>query len=387
FKFINDTLGHSIGDALLQGVARRLRSITRGEDTVSRIGGDEFTLISEVQNVEDASKIAEKILEVIARPFEIEGQELYVTTSVGIAIYPEDGSDEDTLLKSADGAMYRAKSLGRNNYQLCTAEMNEKAMERLSLERDLRGALDRQEFLLHYQPQVDLASGEIIGLEALLRWQHPKRGLVPPASFIPVAEDTRLIFDIGEWVLQKACEQVRDWQIAGLGNIRVAVNLSARQFQHRGLVSQIADILDRTALMPKLLELEITESMAVHNTEWSLKMIQELRSLGIRISMDDFGTGYSSLNYLRQFRIDTLKIDREFLLGVPTKKSSSTIVAAIIHMARGLDMRVIAEGVETESQRTFLEREGCDAIQGFVFSEPLPVEELTELLRRHQQET
>lgn len=381
FKFINDTLGHSVGDALLQGVARRLRSITRGEDTVSRMGGDEFTLISEVQNVDDASRIAEKILHVIARPFEIEGQELYVTTSIGISIYPDDGEDEDTLLKSADGAMYRAKSLGRNNYQLCTPEMNEKAMERLTLERDLRGALERKELLLHYQPQFDLRTGKILGLEALLRWEHPTRGMIPPASFIPVAEDTRLIFEIGEWVLHQACEHARDWQIAGLGNIRVAVNLSARQFQHRGLVSVVAGILDRTALMPELLELEITESMAVHNTEWSLKMIEDFRSMGLRISMDDFGTGYSSLNYLRQFKIDTLKIDREFLLDIPGKKSSSTIVAAIIRMARGFDMQVIAEGVETESQREFLEREGCHGAQGFLFSKPLPVDELTVLLR------
>ena len=384
FKFINDTLGHSVGDALLQGVARRLRSITRGEDTVSRMGGDEFTLISEVRSVEDAGKIAEKVLEVVSRVFEIEGHELYVTTSIGIAIFPEDGENEDTLLKSADGAMYRAKSLGRNNYQLCTPEMNDRAMERLTLERDLRGALARDEFRLHYQPQISLENGRIIGLEALLRWNHGVRGMISPSDFIPIAEDTRLIFEIGEWVLEQACEQAREWQISGLGDIRVAVNLSGRQFQHRGLVSTVADILHRTSLAPEFLELEITESMAVQNTDWSVKMIQDLRAMGIRISMDDFGKGYSSLNYLRRFRLDTLKIDREFLLDVPNRKSSSTIVAAIIHMARGLDMNVIAEGVETEEQKEFLCSEGCDAMQGFLFSRPLPVDELTELLRAHR---
>lgn len=383
FKFINDTLGHSIGDALLQGVARRLRSITRGEDTVSRMGGDEFTLISEVSSVDDAGRIAEKVLEAVSRVFEIEGHELYVTTSIGISIFPEDGENEDTLLKNADGAMYRAKSLGRNNYQLCTPEMNVRAMERLNLERDLRGALAREEFLLHFQPQVSLGNGEIIGLEALLRWNHHTRGMIPPSAFIPIAEDTRLIFEIGEWVLEQACEQAREWQRSGLGDVRVAVNLSGRQFQHRGLVSTVAEILERTGLSPELLELEITESMAVQNTDWSLKMIQDLRGMGIRISMDDFGKGYSSLNYLRTFRLDTLKIDREFLLEVPTRKSSATIVAAIIRMARGLDMNVIAEGVETEGQKEFLRREGCDAMQGFLFSRPRPAEDLEQLLRAH----
>ncbi len=383
FKFINDTLGHSVGDALLQGVARRLRAITRGEDTVSRMGGDEFTLISQVQSLDDAGRIAEKILEVVSRAFEIEGHELYVTTSIGISIFPEDGENEDTLLKNADGAMYRAKSLGRNNYQLCTPEMNDRAMERLTLERDLRGALARDEFRLHYQPQVSLETGRIIGLEALLRWHHQSRGLIPPSDFIPIAEDTRLIFEIGEWVLEQACEQAREWQISGMGDVRVAVNLSGRQFQHRGLVSTVAEILDRTSLSPELLELEITESMAVQNTDWSVKMIQDLRAMGIRISMDDFGKGYSSLNYLRRFRLDTLKIDRDFLLDVPERKSSSTIVAAIIRMARGLDMNVIAEGVETEEQKKFLTAEGCDAIQGFLFSRPLPPDELAPLLRAH----
>jgi diguanylate cyclase (GGDEF)-like protein/PAS domain S-box-containing protein len=379
FKFINDTLGHSVGDALLQGVARRLRRIVRGEDTVSRMGGDEFTLISEVASTDDAARIAEKILESVARPFEVDGHELFVTTSVGIAIYPQDGENEDTLLKSADGAMYRAKALGRNNYQLCTAAMNQRAMERLSLEKDLRSAVERQEFVLHYQPQVDLRDGRIIGVEALVRWQHPTLGLIAPSRFIRVAEDTRLIFQIGEWVLREACRQVVQWRDEGLGSIKVVVNLSGRQFQHRGLVSLVGKVLDESQLDPRQLELEITESMAAQNTEWSARMIEELRSIGVRISMDEFGVGFSSLNHLRLLRVDTLKIAPEFLEGVASDEGG-VIAEAIIHMAHGMQMDVIGECVETEPQRDFLRREHCEAMQGHLFSRPLPPNELRPLL-------
>jgi diguanylate cyclase (GGDEF)-like protein/PAS domain S-box-containing protein len=380
FKFINDTLGHSVGDALLQGVARRLRRVVRTEDTVSRMGGDEFTLISEVSSTDDAARIAEKILEIIARPFEIEGHELFVTTSVGIALYPQDGEDEDTLLKSADGAMYRAKALGRNNYQLCTVVMNQRAMERLSLEKDLRGAVERQEFLLHYQPQVDLRSNRIIGVEALVRWQHPTLGLISPSRFIPVAEDTRLIFDIGEWVLREACRQVKQWGEEGLGSVKVVVNLSGRQFQHRGLVSLVREILEEVELDPQQLELEITEAMAAQNTEWSIRMTQDLRAAGVRISMDEFGTGFSSLNHLRELPVDTLKIDREFLQDIGDGSAGGVIAGAITRMAHGFGIDVIGEGVETGEQRDFLRKEECEAMQGYFFSPPLPPEALRELL-------
>jgi len=383
FKLVNDTLGHTVGDRLLRGVAERLKESLREEDTVSRLGGDEFTLlVVDLATDDDIGKIAQKVLEAIAKPFRIDEHELYVTTSIGIALYPQDGSDPDTLLKNADAAMYRAKELGRSNYQLCAPAMNTRAAERLSIERGLRLALENEEFVVHYQPQVELATGRIVGVEALTRWQSPSRGLVGPTEFIPIAEDARMIFPIGDWVLRKACSQARKWHDDGFPDLHVAVNLSARQFQHRELLGVVERALKETGVGPRCLELEITESIAMQNTDWTLEMLHDLRAMGISISMDDFGTGHSSLIYLKRFPIDVVKIDRGFLVGVADDPSDAAIVEAIITMAHGLGMRVIAEGVEMEEQRQFLLDRGCEVMQGFLFSHPVPAEEIGPMLEK-----
>ncbi|HEX8154779.1 MAG TPA: EAL domain-containing protein [Thermoanaerobaculia bacterium] len=373
FKYVNDTLGHSLGDELLKAIATRLRAVLREEDSIARMGGDEFTvLITDVKSAEHAAKIAQKLLDAIAHPVRIEGHELFITTSIGIALYPNDGDTAEALLKNADNAMYRAKDLGRSSYQLCTPAMNSRALERLSLESSIRGAMDRDELVLHYQPQLRVDTQQVVGMEALLRWDRPGHGLVSPATFIPIAEETRLIVPIGEWVLRAACRQAKRWQETKYPHLRMAVNLSPRQFQQSDLRRMITAALADSGLDPMSLELEITESTAMLNTDRTVSTLRELREMGVRIAIDDFGTGHSALNYLRSFPIDCVKIDQTFVHGIDRSRSDRAIVSAIIEMARGLDLRVIAEGVETEAQMRFLRHEGCDEVQGFLLGRPAP---------------
>ena len=377
FKDINDSLGHSMGDALLKSVAERIRRCVREGDTVARFGGDEFTLlIPRIENIEDAAKIAHKIIETLKIPFVIHEQELFVTTSIGVSLFPGDGLDPETLVRNADTAMYRAKDQGRDNYQLYAPAMNARAVERLAKENALRKALSQNELVLHYQPQIDSRTNETIGVEALIRWQHPEEGLLSPARFISVAEVSGLIVPIGEWVLYTACRQIKIWQKRIGHDLTVAVNLSARQFQQPDLVSQIRNAVLETGIDPSSLEVEITESNAMQNAENTMYTLRELKALGIRISMDDFGTGYSSLNYLKRFPIDTLKLDQIFVRDVTTDASDAAIVSAVISMAHSLNLKVVAEGVETEEQLEFLRRQHCDVIQGYLFSPPMPAEQL-----------
>jgi diguanylate cyclase (GGDEF)-like protein/PAS domain S-box-containing protein len=373
FKLVNDTLGHSLGDELLKAIASRLRAVLREEDSIARMGGDEFTvLLGDLARPDDAAKIAQKLLDTIAQPIRVEGHELFVTTSIGIALFPNDGETAEALLKNADHAMYRAKDIGRNSYQLCTPAMNSRALERLSLENAMRRALERGEFVLHYQPQINLATNEIDGMEALMRWNHPTQGLVQPATFIPIAEETRLIVPMGEWALREACRQAKEWQRSKYPKLRMSVNLSPRQFQHGDLRSVIASALSESGLAPSSLELEITESTAMQNTERTVATLRALREMGVRIAIDDFGTGHSSLNYLRSFPLDTVKIDQAFIHEIESSPSDRAIVSAIIAMAHGLSLRVIAEGVETEEQLAFLRESGCEEVQGYLFGRPAP---------------
>ncbi len=382
FKNINDSLGHTVGDTLLKSAAERVRRCVREGDTVARFGGDEFTLlIPRIEKVEDAAKIANKIIETLKIPFQVGGLDLFITTSIGVAIFPPDGSDPETLVRNADTAMYRAKDQGRDNYQLYAPDMNAQAAERLGLENELRRAVRQNEMLLHYQPILDAASGAVVGLEALIRWQHPERGLLPPAHFISIAEVSGLIVPIGEWVIRTACRQVRQWQKKLDFPFTIAVNLSARQFQHADLVSQIRSAVIDTGIDPSSLEVEITESSAMQNAENTLFKLRELKSLGIRIAMDDFGTGYSSLNYLKQFPIDTLKLDQSFVKDVMTDARDAAIVGAVISMSHRLGLKVVGEGVETPAQHEYLRREGCDFVQGYLFSHPKPPDEIEMLLR------
>jgi diguanylate cyclase (GGDEF)-like protein/PAS domain S-box-containing protein len=377
FKRINDTLGHSLGDRLLQSVAARVTGCLREGDTVARLGGDEFTLIlHDISQGDDAAKIAQKILEAIAAPFEVDGHRLYVTTSVGISLYPEDGTDAETLLKNADTAMYRAKESGRNNYQLCAPAMTSRALERLSLENSLRRALERHEFTVFYQPVREVRGHRFTAVEALVRWRHPERGLIGPGEFIPVAEESRLILPLGEWVLREACRQAQDWHTSGLPGLRVAVNLSARQFQQQGLVETVERVLAETSFPASCLELEITESIAMNNLEVTHVILRSLRELGVKISIDDFGTGHSSLGYLKRFPIDALKIDQTFVQDVTTDPHDAAIVAAVISLGHSLGLRVVAEGVETVEQLSYLQNEGCDEMQGFLLSQPLEPNEI-----------
>ena len=385
FKIINDTLGHAVGDKLLQGVAHRLRECLRKEDTVARLGGDEFMLLlGGVNQVEDAARIAEKVLNAIRPPFQIDSHELYINTSIGISLYPHDGEDAETLVKNADIALYRAKEKGRDTYQFYAATMNEKAYEQLELENKLRRALERNEFVLHYQPQFDMHMGKIIGMEALIRWQQPDGQLLYPIDFIAIAEDTGMIVQIGEWVLKTACAQNKLWQTSDFLPLRVAVNLSGRQF-HESLVPTIADVLKRTGLEPQFLELELTETSIMKNDEIAVKILTELKSMGIQICIDDFGTGYSSLSYLKRFPIDTLKIDRSFIRESMRDADHAAIVVAIITMAHTLKLKVVAEGVESPEQWAFLRDHNCDKMQGNLFSNPLPVDAFTRLITEFRQ--
>ena len=374
FKLVNDTLGHTAGDRLLQGIGSRLVNCVRADDTVARMGGDEFTiLLADMPDRRGAATVAQKVLDSIRHPVVLDEHELFVTTSIGIAIYPDDGEDAETLLRNADRAMYRAKELGRDNFQYAANAANIDG--RLLLERNLHRALERDEFVVHYQPMVEIATGRLVGAEALVRWQHPEDGLVPPEEFIPTAEESQLIIPLGEWVLRTACAQMKEWHDAGHDWLRVAVNLSARQFQQRDLAATVERILAETGFPARYLDLEITESTAMQNADMSLAILNRLKEMGIRISIDDFGTGYSSLSYLKRFPIDTVKIDQDFVRDLTADANDSAIISAVISMARALNLRVIAEGVETEEQLAFLRREQCAEMQGFLYSRPLSAAE------------
>lgn len=385
FKTINDTLGHAVGDQLLQAVVERLGECLREGDTAARWGGDEFTLLlPQISCAEDAARVAQRILETLQPGFSLEGYELYVTSSIGIALYPFDGEDVQTLLKNADAALYRAKEQGRNNYQIYTPAINSKATELLALENNLHHALERGEFVIYYQPQVNTTTGEITRMEALVRWHHPVLGSVSPRLFIPLAEENGLIVPIGEWVLQTACAQNKVWQEAGLLPIRVAVNLSARQFQQHRLVEMIAQVLAHTRLEARFLELEVTETTAMQNVDFTTAMLQDLHQMGVRLSLDDFGTGYSSLAYLKRFPLHALKIDQSFVRDLTTDPYDAAIVAAVIALGRGLDLGVIAEGVETVEQLEHLRSLNCEEMQGYLFSQAMPPEEATQFLQKYQ---
>jgi diguanylate cyclase (GGDEF)-like protein/PAS domain S-box-containing protein len=381
FKLINDTLGHAAGDRLLTSVAERLKQTLRLEDTVARLGGDEFTLLlTELAHPDDAARMAEKLLDAFSLPFAIDGQELYVTASMGIAQFPNDGEDPDTLLRNADSAMYRAKEAGRNNYQLCTPGMNVRALKRMTLERELRRALGRDELVVHYQPLVNLGTGAIVGVEALVRWNHPDQGIMLPATFMAVAEESRLIVPLGEWVLHTACRQLWAWHAEGFDSLRMAVNLSARQLQQPNLTNLVEAALDENRVPAASLELEITESTAMQNVDWSKKTLRTLRDMGLRISIDDFGTGQSSFAYLKHFPLSTLKIDRSFVGDIGVDADDEAIVRAVIALAHILKLSVVAEGVENEKQLAFLREAGCEEGQGHLFSEALPAAAIQQLL-------
>jgi len=381
FKRINDSLGHETGDKLLQSVALRLSACVRGSDTVSRLGGDEFVvLVTEDKYAEDAALTADKILAALAAPHAVDKHELHVTTSIGISIYPTDGEDTETLIKNADTAMYHAKEKGRDNYQFFTREMNVRAVERQVIESHLRHALERQEFVLHYQPKVNLATGAIAGAEALLRWMHPHWGVVLPERFVPIAEDCGLIVPIGRWVLREACAQARRWEDAGLKPASIAVNVSALEFSREDFVEGVRAILSETGLEPRCLQLEITESVLMRDAGSSTAILQQLKDMGVQLAVDDFGTGYSSLSYLHLFPIDVLKIDGSFVQDIGSINGNGSIVSAVIAMGASLKQRVIAEGVEKPGQLAFLKAQRCEEGQGYFFSRPLVAEEFAALL-------
>jgi diguanylate cyclase (GGDEF)-like protein len=388
FKHINDSLGHAIGDQLLQSVAERLAACVRTSDTVSRQGGDEFViLLSKVEHAKDAARSAEKMLAALTTSHRIAQHDLHVTVSIGIGIYPDDGQDAETLVKSADTAMYHAKENGRNNYQFFTQDMNLRAVERQSLEGGLRRAVGRQEFVLHYQPKVNLETGAITGAEALIRWLHPVRGLILPAQFVPIAEDCGLIVPIGQWVVREACRQIRVWLDAGLRPTPVAVNISAVEFRTKDFLESVRATLEDTCLEPRYLELELTESVLMQDAESTTSVLQALKAMGVQLAVDDFGTGYSSLSYLRQFPIDALKVDQSFVHDITSDPEDATIVSAVIGMGKNLKQRVIAEGVETREQLAFLQSQGCDEGQGYYFSQPVVAEEFARLLGNGISET
>jgi diguanylate cyclase (GGDEF)-like protein/PAS domain S-box-containing protein len=381
FKHINDSLGHPIGDKLLQSLAKRLVDCVRGSDTVSRQGGDEFVvLLSEVEQSEDAAIAARRMLKAVAEAHPIDKHDLHVTTSIGVSVYPDDGLDAETLIKNADTAMYQAKENGQQSYQFFKPAMNVRAVERQSIEEGLRRALERQEFALHYQPKINLRTGQITGAEALLRWAHPIRGPVSPAQFIPVAEDCGLILPIGNWVLREACQQARVWVDAGLPLGTMAVNISAIEFRDENFLDGVLAILKDTGLDPRFLELELTESVLMKHAESTVSILKKLRARGVQVAVDDFGTGYSSLSYLRKFSIDALKIDQSFVRQITTVPDETTIVTAVISMGRNLNLRVVAEGVETQEELTFLQAHQCDEAQGYYFSRPVLPHQFAKLL-------
>jgi diguanylate cyclase (GGDEF)-like protein len=396
FKNVNDSLGHGVGDLLLKEVAARLTKLLRKSDFVTRdakslqenilarMGGDEFTvLVTALHHTEDAARVAQRILDALASPCHIEGHQIFISASIGIAIYPEDGSDVETLLKNADTAMYIAKEDGRKNYKFFRGSMNKAASAKLSMESDLHNALRQNEFILHYQPQVEIASGAIVGVEALIRWQHPRRGMVQPLEFIPLAEELGLIVPIGEWVLRSACAQASAWQKAGLAKITVAVNMASPSFRQLDLMLVVLDALEKSGLDPTYLELEVTESVMMHDMETVLATLKKLKGIGIHLAIDDFGTGYSSLSYLQRFPLDALKIDRTFVSNID-KPEGRAIALAIIALAKSLNLKVIAEGVETEDQASVLREHGCEYMQGYLYGRPVPADDLTRMLQKHK---
>ncbi|UVW30243.1 EAL domain-containing protein [Massilia sp. H6] len=382
FKFVNDSMGHKAGDVLLMTVAARLSSSLRDTDTVARLSGDEFVVIlSEQHDAPLSRELVQRVMDSVAQPVMLGSKEFFVTCSIGVAAYPSEGTPADSLIEHADIAMYSAKKLGRNNFQFYAPMMNEESMERVRIESALRNALDRNEFVLHYQPQVDLKSGKIVGMEALIRWQHPEMGMVSPVRFIGIAEETGLIVPIGAWVMRTACAQNKAWQDAGLGKLRVAVNLSARQFSAPDLLQSLQAVLTDTALEPECLEIELTESLFMSDVTPAVELLHRMKSLGVNLSIDDFGTGFSSLSYLSRFPIDVLKIDRSFVADITHDANDAAIVTSIIGLAHNLKLAVIAEGVETAAQLDYLRRHGCDEMQGYFFSKPLAASEFEGLLR------
>ena len=383
FKHINDSLGHGIGDCLLQSVAQRLLSCVRSSDTVSRHGGDEFViLLADAVHAQDAVVSVDKILRALAAPHLIEQHDLSITASIGIAVYPDDGTDADTLMKHADFAMLHAKDSGRNNFQFFKPEMNLRALERHSLESGLRHALEQQQFVLHYQPKIDLETGAIVGAEALIRWRHPERGLMAPGQFIPIAEACGFIVPISRWVMYEGCRQARAWQDAGLPALRIAINISASELRSKDFTAGVHTILAETGLAPRYLELEFTESLLMTDSKAAAAALQELRQMGVRLALDDFGTGYSSLSHLKRFPIDTLKIDQSFVRDLTTDVDDASMVRAVLGMGQSLNMLVVAEGVETREQLNFLREHACPQGQGFYFSHPVIAGEFSQLLGR-----
>ncbi len=383
FKLVNDTLGHISGDELLQAVTHRLQECLREGDTLARFGGDEFTLLlPQVYGQEDAEAIARKILSKMKEPFYIEGHELYVTMSIGVSMYPHDGTDMETLVKNADIAMYYIKGRGKNDYQFFASKMNDVSLKRLSLERDMRKALELDQFVLHYQPQVDISTGKIVSMEALIRWEHPDIGLIAPSEFVHVAEDTGLILPIGEWVLEEACSTLRVWKAAGFADVRMAINLSALQVEQRGFVGKLVELLERADVAGKDIEVEITENMIMQDMENAIQKLVHLSEQGVKIAIDDFGTGYSSLSYLQKLPIHTLKIDRSFVHEIRRHGGDACIVDAIIAMAEGLKLNLIAEGVEVQEELDYLRKQGCTLMQGFLFGPAVPAAEALELFEK-----
>ena len=381
FKFINDTFGHELGDSLLQHMADRLRSCVRESDLVARQGGDEFVLLLNSYRPEDLASVIQRVHAAIAQPWQAGRREFHVSSSIGVAVYPSDGRTADVLLRNADAAMYKAKENGRNGYQFFTAELNQVLVERLDIEHRLRGALARQQFLLHYQPRIDMGTGMICGAEALLRWRVPQQGLVSPQRFISVAEDTGLIVPIGRWVLHNACQQARAWQDEGLPPVMVSVNVSPRQFRDGNIVETIAEALRATGLEARYLQIELTEGLAMHGAEKYVHMLGQIKKLGVQIAVDDFGTGYSSLSYLKRFPVDQLKVDRSFVTDLATDPDDAVIVQAIIALGHKLGLTVVAEGVETDEQLRFLRRCNCDEMQGSLFGKPMIAGEFAAMLR------
>jgi len=381
FKVINNTLGHSVGDQLIQDVGKRLLKNLDPKDTLARMGGDEFLLLfPEVLSYQETSRKAHRILALFSKSFQFENQEIFIKASMGISLFPEDGTGHQLLLKNADAALNEAKRSGRNLFKFYTAKLDATATGELTLETALRRALEHEELILHYQPQVSFATGKIIGMEALVRWKHPQRGLIPPDKFIPLAEKTGLIVPMGKWILKTACNQVTQWHAQGFSSLRIAVNLSARQFQEPELVEAVLEICKQTKLDPKFLELEITESIFMNDLNITNMILQWLSKKGITIAIDDFGTGYSSLTYLKQLPIHTLKIDRSFVKDCLTNADDAALVTTITSIAKNLHMKITAEGVEEEPQLTFLRDLGCHDFQGYFFSKPLPAQEFTTLL-------